>query len=292
MQRDALLDSFGSKREALHQEAFRHREARDQFNDRTRRNAQRRDELNAQVRGIVERANAHRAKRDEKNALVREAKAERDRLNREGQEKAAKLQESRRARGPGPAVPLAKLKAELRHLEFQHQTTALAPQKEKALIELIAAKTKEIKAREATVEEDPQAKGAWDDLRATKEKAEEQHARLTQAALEAQGEHDAMAALFAEADRLRKEADAAQAEFVKTKVESDRLHRLYMDCVLAIKDLDRVAHALRGDGDGRPQQAAASAEVRAEAEEIFDKFRKGEKLSTEDLMALQKAGRL
>jgi uncharacterized coiled-coil DUF342 family protein len=36
----------------------------------------------------------------------------------------------------------------------------------------------------------------------------------------------------------------------------------------------------------------AQAAAQADADEIFDKFRKGEKLSTEDLMALQKAGRL
>ena len=296
MGRDALLDSFGSKRESLHQDAMRHRDARDGFNEKTRKNAARRDELNAQVRGIVEQANARRAKRDEKNAKVREAKAERDRLNREAQEKAAKLQELRRARGgpaaATPAVPLAKLKAELRHLEYQQQTTVLTPQKEKALIELIAAKQKEIKAREGATEEDAETRAAWEDLKATKAQAEEQHALLTTYAQEAQAEHDEMAALFAQADTLRKEADAAQAEFVKTKVESDRLHRLYMDCILAMKDLDKVAHALRAPGDGQHAGPATTAEVRAEADEIFDKFRKGEKLSTEDLMLLQKAGRL
>lgn len=310
MGREALLDSFGSKRASLHQDAQRHRDARDLFNDKTRKNAQRRDELNAQVRGIVERANAHRAARDAKNAQVREAKAERDRLNHQAQEKVAHLQELRRRKGGapqgGPQVPLAKLKAELKHLEYQQQTTALTPQKEKALIELIAHKMKEIKAREGAHEEDPELRAAAEELKATKAKAEEQHALLTRYAQEAQAEHDAMAALFAEADTLRKEADAAQAEFVKTKVESDRLHRLYMDCILAMKDLDRVGAALRGvggDGASGAQEdggahhrggggSGVTAQARAEADEIFDKFRKGEKLSTEDLMALQKAGRL
>ena len=300
MGRDALLDSFGSKRESLHQDAMRHREARDAFNDKTRKNAQRRDELNGQVRALVDKANQHRSARDEKNAKVREAKAERDRHNREAQEKAARLQELRRARGGpaagAPAVPLAKLKAELRHLEFQQQTTALTPQKEKQLIELIAQKVKEIKAREGAGEDDPELRAAFEELRVAKAKAEEHHALLTQHAQEAQAEHDAMAALFAEADGLRRQADAAQAEFVKTKVESDRLHRLYMDCVLAIKDLDRVAHTIQavtggGNGDGAGQ-SHVGADARAEADEIFDKFRKGEKLSTEDLMTLQKAGRL
>ena len=302
--RDALLDTFHSKKEALHRDAQRHREARDVFNERTRQHSRRRDELNGQVRGIVERANQHRAKRDEMNAKVREAKAERDQLNRDAQEKLSRLQELRKARGVVPggpgasAVPLAKLKAELRHLEYQQQTTVMTPKKEKELIDLISAKLKEIKARESSVEEDDELRAAQEELRAAKAKAEERHAELTRHAHEAQEEHDKMAALFAEADGLRRQADAAQAEFVKSKVESDRLHRLYMDCVLAMKDLDRVSGALRHGAGPRGGEAGVAysgngaASAQAEADSIFDRFRKGEKLSTEDLMALQKAGRL
>lgn len=298
--KDALLQTFHAKKETLHAEAQRHREARDLYNDRTRAHARHRDDLNAQVRALVEQANQHRAKRDEKNGKVRESKAERDRLNHEAQEKATRLQEMRRARGVGPggpssAVPLAKLKAELRHLEYQQQTTVMTPKKEKELIDLIAAKEKEVKARESAYEGDAELRAAHEELKAVKAQAEEKHAELTRHAHEAQEEHDKMAALFGQADALRAQADAAQAEFVKSKVESDRLHRLHMDAVLAMKDLDRVSGALRGPrdrADGRHEPPGAVAEAQAEAENIFDRFRKGEKLSTEDLMALQKAGRL
>lgn len=295
--RDALLDSFAQKRESLHREAQRHRQARDEHNERTRVHARQRDELNQQVRALAERANAHRTTRDDLNQQVRAAKAERDRLNREGQEKANGLSEMRRARGGpagagGGAVPLAKLKAELLHLETIQQTTVLAPKKEKDLIDQIAAKLKEIRAREGAHEEDAELRAAVEDLRATKALAEEQHAALTRHAADAQAEHEKMAALFAEADALRKQADAAQAEFVRAKVESDRLHRLHIDSVMAAKDLDRVIMVLRGAGSPTGAGAPGGAQAQAEAEEIFDKFRKGEKLSTEDLMALQKAGRL
>ena len=295
--RDALLDSFLAKRESLQRDAQRHRAARDEHNERTRAHAQRRDELNGKVRAVVDRANQHRTRRDELNHQVRAAKAERDRLNRDAQEKAARLHELRQARG-GPAaaggapVPLSRLKAELRHLETIQQTTVMTPKKEKEVIEQIAAKLKEIKARESVVEDDAELREAVEALRAVKAQAEEQHAALTRHAQEAQEEHEKMSALFTEADALRKEADAAQAEFVRSKVESDRLHRLHIDAVLASKDLDRVIHALRAHGTPAQGQPHVPASAQAHAEEIFDRFRKGEKLSTEDLMALQKAGRL
>jgi uncharacterized coiled-coil DUF342 family protein len=108
-----------------------------------------------------------------------------------------------------------------------------------------------------------------------------------------------MIKLFGEADGLRREADAQQGEFVKNKVEADRVHKEYIETVTSIREIDRVVHGIRGTtpqqqqqerGDQRP--GAPTAAQRAEADDIFEKFRKGEKLSTEDLIALQKGGRL
>lgn len=291
-ERESLVTDLQDKREKLNQQAHRERDVRDRLNDGTKRHAQRRDELNAQVRGLVERANAHKAKRDATNAKVREAKAARDELNREAHAKAEILQNLRRERGQtgNEGVPLPKLRAEIKHLEYQQQTTALTPQKERALIELIGAKVKELKEREGATQETGELKTAYDEMKAAKAKAEEQHVIVTQLANEAQSEHDAMVKLFGEADVLRKQADAAQADFVKNKVEADRVHRDYIEAVMSLRDIDKIVGQLRGVTGERGH--APSAEARAEAEDIFEKFRKGEKLSTEDLIALQKGGRL
>lgn len=301
--RNALLMDLQQKRERLQGQAQRGRETRDRLNDETKRHSQRRDELNAQVRGIVERANQHKAKRDELNRRVHETKAKRDELNKEAHAKSEVLQGLRREKGAAqgpPGVPIGKLKAEIKHLEYQHQTTVLTPQKEKALIELIGAKLKELKEREASFQESAEIKTAYEAMRVAKSAAEEQHAAVTLAANEAQAEHDTMVKLFDEADGLRKQADAAQADFVKNKVEADRVHREYIEAVGALRDIERVMYALRSAGGHQRgerdspshAQASAGSQAQAEADEIFSKFRKGEKLSTEDLMALQKAGRL
>jgi uncharacterized coiled-coil DUF342 family protein len=288
--RDRLIQSFSGKRDRLQEQAHREREIRDRQNDQTKAHSHRRDGFNAQVRGLVEQANQHRAQRDALNAQVREAKAQRDALNHAAHQKSEAMHALRRARGHGgEGVSVAKLKAEIRQLEYQQQTTVLAAKKEKELVDLIGAKLKEIKSREGEDVADADVKQAGEEARAAKAAAEEQHAHVTKLANEAQAAHDAMAKLFADADAVRREADAAQADFVKSKVEADKVHRSYVGLVGAMRDLDRVLHALQPREPGQP---SVSQSARAEADEIFDKFRKGEKLSTEDLMALQKAGRL
>lgn len=299
MERQALVDGFHEKRERLNDQAHRLRDQRDRLNDETKRHAIRRDELNAQVRGLVERANAHKAKRDATNQKVREAKAKRDELNKAAHAKAEALNALRRERGGAAAdsASIPRLRQEIRQLEYQQQTTVLTPQKEKALIELIGAKLRELKAREGSFTESADVKAAYEEMKAAKALAEEAHAQVTVLANEAQAEHDAMIALFAEADGLRRQADAEQAEFVKHKVQADGVHREYIEKITAIRDLERVVQALRGGGaPGRPdpqrERGGPTAAERAEADDIFEKFRKGEKLSTEDLIALQKGGRL
>jgi len=299
--RAALSSDLMQKRERMQQQANRSREQRDRLNDETKRHSGKRDEFNGQVRGLVDRANQHKAKRDELNAKVREAKAKRDELNKVAHERGEALNEMRRAKGvhpgghAGSGIPIPKLRAEIRHLEYQQQTMALTPKKEKELIDLIAAKSKELREREGAFEENAELKKAFDDMRAAKQAAEEQHQAVTVLANEAQSEHDAMVKLFHEADGLRRQADGEQAEFVKHKVEADKTHREFVEAISAVRDIDRVLSALRGTtprGERAPAASAEAATAQAEAEDIFDKFRKGEKLSTEDLMALQKAGRL
>lgn len=292
-ERSVLVNDFAQKREALQSEVTRHRDVRDRYNGQTKQNSARRDEYNAQVRALIDEANKHKARRDELNRGVHDAKAKRDELNKEAHARAEVVNALRKGHGANPAAVAARLKAEIRHLEYQQQTTVLAPKKEKELIDTIAAKLKELRASEGELQESAESKAAWEAMRAAKAAAEEQHALVTRLASEAQGEHDQMAQLFSQADVIRKQADAAQADFVRSKVEADREHRGYVDAMNAIRDLERVMNALRSQEAGaRVPSVAEASGARAEAEEIFDKFRKGEKLSTEDLMALQKAGRL
>lgn len=299
MEKNALVNGFLDKRERLNQQAHRQRSERDALNERTKFHAGKRDELNAQVRSLIDRANQHKAKRDATNQKVRETKAKRDELNKVAHAKAEQLNGLRRERGHQQegGVPIPKLRAEIKHLEYQQQTTVLTPKKEKELIERIGTLLKELKQREASYSESADLKTAYEEMRAAKAAAEEAHAQVTTFANEAQSEHDAMVKLFAEADGLRKLADAEQGEFVKHKVEADRVHREYIEAVTSVRELERVVQAIRGQapqrgGERQEARNEPTAAERAEADDIFEKFRKGEKLSTEDLIALQKGGRL
>ena len=287
-------ESVGDLDERREQEivlAEKHRRRRDELNDKTREWMEKRDALNGEVRTLVEEAVQHRELRDKLNNEVREAKAERDRLNRRVNELGDALNEVRRQRQPKAAVPAGKLRRDLKELEFRQMTSVLSVEKERVLIEEMGHLRAQLDKIEKALEGDVEVKKFKDDLHAAKEEAESAHRHVGQLAEQAQTEHDEMTRLYEKSDGLRREADKAQEEFIKTKMAADEEHRKHIDRIRRVHDMDKLAHGYSARmRKGQPAEAETSG-IR-EAEQIFERFKKGEKLSTEDLMALQKSGYL
>ena len=286
-----MLGDLKLKRERENGEAERHRRRRDDLNDKTREWVDRRDALNAQVRAYVEEATQHRIKRDELNAQVRAAKEERDVWNRKVNELLDQLGDLKRRKMPRGAVPLSKLKRDLKALEFRQMTSVLTVDKERALIEEMAKLQAEIRRLEKSLDENEEVRKVAAELKETREKAEAAHRTVSQLAEQAQAEHDAMSALYEKGDETRREADLAQEEFIKTKMLADEEHRKHIEHIREVHDYDKIIHGIWMKERGTAGEGA-EVDAKKEAELIFEKFKKGEKLSTDDLMTLQKSGYL
>lgn len=277
-------------KEVLQQRANLLRKERDRLNDEARKHAEERDGFNMQVRGLVNQANEHKKRRDELNEGVKRAKEARDEANKAADEAQKAADTMRRERMPdgNPGESIAKLKKEARALEMQHMTVVLTPAKERALMDRLKEIGKLLRAKETTLRSDPELKAALEKADDLKEKAEKSHAKVGELAEKAQAEHDAMIKLYKSSDKLRKQADKLQEKFVVSKMEADKIHKAYIEVVNDIHYLeDEQANARAG----RPSEAQKER-GEAAAELVFQKFKAGEKLSTEDLLTLQKAGLL
>ena len=286
----AVLQDLETKREIANGEAEKRRRRRDELNTVTREWVEKRDSLNAQVRGLVEEATTHRQGRDELNAQVQSAKVERDKWNRKVNELLGELNDLKRTKAPRGGVPVARLKHEARELEFRQQTSVLTPSEEKALVDQLARLQAEIRKREKELEQDEEVRTLADELHAAKDTAEAAHKKVGELAEAAQAEHDQMVALFEQGDGLRTEADTAQEEFIRTKMTADEEHKKHIEFIRQVHDYDKIIHGIRLRGRKAEPGEEEEVDVKRQAEMIFEKFRKGEKLSTEDLMVLQKSG--
>jgi uncharacterized coiled-coil DUF342 family protein len=284
-----LIGDLEDKRGRHNADAERHKRLRDELNDKTKEWAEKRDELNYKVRGLIEEANTKRESRDKLNSEVREAKALRDEWNRKFNDLSDNAMALRREKMPKSGLSIRKFKAELRALEKKHMTSVLSADKEKALMKEMSQLDAKIKGMEREIEQFSEVKIAEKETREAKDNAENFHRKVSELAEKAQVEHDAMLKLYEEADELRKEADAAQEKFIESKLAADDEHREHIEQIRQVHDFDKLIAGIRDKGR-KARREKDDTSAKKEADEIFEKFRSGEKLSTEDIMVLQKSG--
>ena len=168
-------------------------------------------------------------------------------------------------------------------------TQPMSPQKEKKLIEIISELHNKIKHQEDVLNKDPRLKKAIEEEKILKQKAEKQHDMVEKLATRAQEEHENMISLIKQLDKLVRNVNEIQETIVMTKIEADRVHREFISYVDKIHDLERRISAVHEEKHKKKKVTEVTI-AQKEADEIFERFKRGEKLSTEDLMALQKAG--
>ncbi|HAR95046.1 MAG TPA: phosphoserine phosphatase [Deltaproteobacteria bacterium] len=289
------MEELMEKRERHNAEAEKHRHHRDRLNEQTKDWVRKRDDLNAQARELIDEANTHKAKRNDLNQEVREIKVQRDLWNRKVNETAEALARKKRDKEPRKGPPIRLLKKRLKDLELQQQTSSLTLTKEKELIDQIRALNAEIQSMEKELEGDSEIKVLMAEASEAREKAEIYHTKVEELAVQSQKEHDTMMEIYDRSDAIRKEADKAQENFIKCKVQADEEHQKHIEMIKQVHDYDKMLSGLRHRDSTPTEEAAEPGEIKSdrdEAKDIYEKFKRGEKLSTEDIMLLQNSGYL
>lgn len=283
------VEDLVNKKDEYQKKANELKEKRNQLHLKSKKLADERDLLNSTVRETRNKISDHKKKRDELNERVRHAKEQRNKLNKSYSDIKKQIEGLQKEHLSSSGTNLNDLKKQLRTLENEQMTQPMSPQKEKKLIEVISEIHTKIKEQEDCLNKDPKLKKAIEEEKIIKQKAEKQHDLVEKLATRAQEEHEGMIELIRQLDNLVKKVNVIQETIVMTKIEADTVHKEFIDCVDKIHDLERTISASQ-EKKRKAKKAVEATYVQKEANEIFEKFKRGEKLSTEDLMTLQKAG--
>ncbi|HYA71511.1 MAG TPA: phosphoserine phosphatase [Thermoplasmata archaeon] len=282
------IEELERKRAESNAKADESRARRDRLNAEARATAETRSHILDELHDKSAEAQDHRRLRDTFNMQVREEKRLREEWNHRLQELGDKVQELKRNRQPRPgAVPVWRLRKELKELEFRHMTTALTGEQEKRLIEEMKRLEAAIREQEDQLRQDPEVEQTLREFTEARTEAETHHAAVGKLAEDAQREHEAMVALYESVDALRRQADEVQAHLLEVKAQADEAHRAHIAAIEEVRDIEKMLYAARG---GRAPQTWGEAEPPKE-EDFLARLKKGEKVSTEDLLELQKSGR-
>jgi uncharacterized coiled-coil DUF342 family protein len=287
----AQVDNMKNQKDDLQVKANEAKKKRDTLHSQSKKFAQERDDFNAKIRQIRNQINEHKTRRDEYNERVKHAKEQRNELLKDHMNMRKTIQELERSRSTTSGINLNRLKLSLRKMETEQMTQPMSPQKEKKLIESIKELHQKVKDEEEKLNQDPKLKDAIENEKLLKQKAEKQHDIVEKIAKKAQEEHQVMIELLNQLDSLSKRTLEIQEKIVHIKIDADSVHKEFIEHVNKIHDLEKQISTTEKTKD-RKRKIADVSETQKQANDIFERFKRGEKLSTEDLMVLQKAGLL
>ena len=284
-----LKEILDEKRKLVDQKATQYRTTRDEWNNRTKEHTAIRNELNAEVRELIQNVRQQREIREQMNELVREKKSIRAEANKKVKAAKSMLDSERsekedrtpqQGRRRERKVTIHSLRRDLQKLEREFERGAHTGNNEKKVMKRMKEISSKIKEMKATEDSNGDLKEARGMLRAEQEAA---HAEVQSAAQAAQEAHDLMLQWNKEVDRQREHAEEAHRELRKSKKEADKAHHFYIVSLRCLHSIQDMLRAMRGATSGEGQRGA-----RVEVQDLMSKLMSGDTLSTEELMELQR----
>ncbi len=289
-----LLEEIESKYEKLKKDLDLHKVQQASYENEAFNKASIRDELNKKTKDLFREAKEYREQRDILNDKVKQLKAEREEWREKLQKSYDELKEikkkiSNRA-GEGNITQFRK---RIKDLEHKQETTVLTSDKERALVEEIHALHAQIermkKEEEEAMKKNQEYMQKKADISVAKMKLDAIQSQLEEAVTKSQEFHDKSIELFEKASESKRESDEAHQSFINFSQKEREEEKAIHNIIEELRDFEKIITGLRQKQRNTKKQERES-ELKKTADAIFEKFKKGEPLSTEDILILQKAG--
>ncbi|MDD1763763.1 MAG: phosphoserine phosphatase SerB [Methanobacteriaceae archaeon] len=246
---------------------------RDNLNEEAKVHRVERDKLNSQIRENLDKALKYRDERDKINKDVQKYKKLRDEVH----------QEYKKMEWASGRREIVKIQDEIKRLEKTIETRVLDIRKENELVNKVTDLRKNLQ----TLQEDEETREEALEL---KEKSESYHAKVVELSDSAQETHEKMLEYFRKIDEIRSQADEAHQKFIQTRDNANQEHEKVKSTLGDIRRLNKGLDRVKAKERNRETEIVRqqNKEEKERAEDIYRKFREGKKLSTEELLLLQK----
>jgi phosphoserine phosphatase len=246
---------------------------RDKLNEEARTFKHLRDDLNSSIKDNLDKALKYRNERDQVNKEVKKYKKLRDEAN----------QELKKMEWSSGRRDIQRIQDEIKKLDKTIETQVLDIRKENELVKQVTDLQKKLQ----TMEEDEETR---DEAIKLKELSESYHARVVELSDQAQETHEQMIKYFERIDGIRVKADEAHAEFMKIRENASQKHEEVKNVLKEIKAKNKALDKVKAKKRYREDEITHNENIKEKerAQEIYRKFRGGKKLSTEELLLLQK----
>ena len=248
---------------------------REEFNKIAKEQRKIRDELNASLKENLNKAIEYRNERNEINKAVEEAKKARNDANN-------KIKNLEWSSGKRDKI---KIENEIKKIDKIIETRVLDIKKENQLVK----NANDLRKQLMEIHEDESVKTEAQEL---KKLSEEEHEKVITLSEKAQEAHEEMLTYFRKTDDIRTAADEAHKKFIEARKNASAKHEefkaILSDIHVINKKLGSNKPKKRKSDNKGSSGANKNREEKERAEEIFAKFKQGGKVSTEEILLLQK----
>ena len=248
---------------------------RENFNKIAKEQRKIRDELNASLKENLNKAIEFRNERNEINKAVEAAKKARNEANN-------KIKSLEWSSGKRDKI---KIENEIKKIDKIIETRVLDIKKENQLVK----NANDLRKQLMKIHEDESVQGESQEL---KKLSEEEHEKVITLSEKAQVAHEEMLTYFRKTDDIRTAADEAHKKFIEARKNASAKHEefkaILSDIHVINKKLDTNRPKKRRTETKPSSGSNRNREEKERAEEIFAKFKQGGKVSTEEILLLQK----
>ena len=233
-----------------------------------------RDELNDSLKENLKKAIEFR---DQRNTVNKEVEAEKELRNKANKD----LKKLEFSSGKKDRV---KIENEIKKIDKIIETRVLDIKKENQLVK----NANDLRKQLNEIEEDDKNKEQAQELR---KESEEHHAKVVELSEQAQESHEQMLHYFRKTDEIRAAADEAHKSFIEARKAASSKHEEFKTVLSEIHIINKklgTSRPRKRKSNSKQSAPKKNTEEKEKAEIIFDKFKHGKKLSTEELLLLQK----
>lgn len=251
-----------------------------------------RDEKNNEVKALREKARELKAKRDEVNARIQELKKNKEEINaqldllyQEILEYRTKRDEYKQLRRLN--MPKEQIEKKIEKIEWELQTRPATPERERQLVDQIQVLATELEILQQADRFHQKFVETRKKIENLKKARNAINLEIKQLANQSQQYHEGMIEHFEKAKEVKKEADEYHAKVVELREKVREARKALREIERKIREYDdrhkeliayRMVARMRSKKDSNFEKAV----------EALEKFKRGEKLTMDELLLLQR----
>jgi uncharacterized coiled-coil DUF342 family protein len=248
--------------------------------------------LSTQIKEAITSIKKTREERNKHTSAVRSVKKERDKLNEQIKKKSLSLQELREKKtalleksGLRGSPDLIQKRVD--SMEEKLETEVMSFDKEKALNKQIRQLKEQLKGNKEVEEVHKKTRPVVNELHDLRKKAKEKHTSVQEEAASSQKQHETMVVSSQEVDKLRKQEEDTYKHFFKYKKVFNELNDILKSLLTVVNADKRKQGVVRKHHEAK-KKAQEKKDLKQLEQDVEEKIKKKQKLTTEDLLIFQK----